>query len=156
MSTAYTPREKKAILANLKASHAGLTQRINTLHDKGYIDDKIKSKLLTEHGQPSTTISLSMVNEDLTVKPSPVAAQVEAFEMLMNSGKAGSFAKVKSAPKDVKAFNPNKPISTMQLSTGEEEAVEPPNSSDGPNLQAQREAGADLASCVGAPKKQTA
>lgn len=158
MSTTFTEREKKAIQANYKKSHADVITRIGVLHGAGYIDDKIKGELLQRHGEPAKEISLSMVNEDLTVAPGPVVQWVEAYERQMASGKAGPFAKVKPTvtTPTKKGFDPAKPISSsVHLSVAEEEAVDPPDSEQSTRAS-QEAAGDELARMAGAPNKKPA
>jgi hypothetical protein len=125
MSAALTPdpRVEKMAKVILTKNLTGLSERINTLRTRGYIDDAIKGELVAKLG--TVKLSASDLDDDFNVKPHEVGIIVGAYERLMKTGKAGSFAKPGAKP--APTVNPLKPISSsVSLSSAREEVIDPP------------------------------
>lgn len=131
-ATPLTPREKTMLKGLLRQSVQGQTARINTLHTRGYIDAQIKADLMKGLDPATVRLSMADVTDDGTVKPGEVEIKIQAYEAIMKTGKAGSFAPPSRNPAPpARKPNPHKPISeAIALSAGEV-AVDPPYGDDG-------------------------
>lgn len=143
MSTAQLNRLKKLEAIVAKNGAKDLSSRVGALFSNGWIDDKERSRLANKIGHVKLSVSDdgSVVSNELTI-------EIEAYERLMNSGKAGPF---KSRKPD-----PNKPISTALSAAddGEPESPIDDGGTEGIDMAAQIQAGEDLASLAGAPSKK--
>lgn len=105
----------------VKSADKTLKSRIETLKGRGIIDDKIEGELLAELRTIPVALSSARPGELAT---NPVEIQVRAYEKILKSGKAGSFAPNSARPAPGKG---NKPITAAALSASQqEEVVDPP------------------------------
>ncbi len=109
-----------AVLRKDKVTSAdkALKQRIATLHARGIIDNGIRDGLLAEIRTVPIALSSARPGQLAT---NPVEIQVRAYEKIMATGKAGSFA-----PHSARPAPGNKPISAAALSASQREEVEDP------------------------------